>query len=105
MDAIDNPVLKRTPGGWMAEATDSPLIAVVASTEAEAVDLFRTRRAVWRELMAQAAADQETTGILSDPEAMAELAAADEAIAGGDVVRGTEAVRALRPRIPGTGAS
>jgi hypothetical protein len=31
-------------GGWMAEATDSPLIAVVAETENEAVELFRTER-------------------------------------------------------------
>jgi len=51
---IDNPVLKQTPGGWMAEAMDSPLIAVVAATEADAVELFRARRAVWREEMAQA---------------------------------------------------
>jgi hypothetical protein len=52
---IDNPVLKHTPGGWMAEAMDSPLIAVVAETESEARELFRSRRAAWRELMAQAA--------------------------------------------------
>jgi hypothetical protein len=50
----DTPVLKHTPGGWMAEAVDSPLIAVVANTEDEAIELFRVRRAVWRELMAQA---------------------------------------------------
>ena len=53
----DNPVLKHTPGGWMAEATDSPLIAVVAKTEDEAVELFRARRAVWRMEMAQVASD------------------------------------------------
>ena len=54
----DNPILKHTPGGWMAEATDSPLIAVVAATEDEARELFRVRRAVWREEIAQAASDR-----------------------------------------------
>jgi len=42
----------------MAEAVDSPLIAVVAETEYEAVELFRTRRAVWRMEMAQVADDK-----------------------------------------------
>jgi hypothetical protein len=41
---------------------------------------------------------RETAEVLSDPEAMAELAASDEAIARGDVISGREAVRALRPR-------
>jgi hypothetical protein len=40
----------------------------------------------------------ETAEILGDPEEMAELAAADEAVARGDVIRGKEDVRALRPR-------
>jgi hypothetical protein len=53
----DNPVLKHTPAGWMAEAVDSPLIAVMAETKGEAVELFRSRRAVWRELIAQAASE------------------------------------------------
>jgi hypothetical protein len=53
----DNPVLKHTPGGWMAEAMDSPLIAVMAETEDEAIELFRARRAVWRKEIAQAASD------------------------------------------------
>jgi hypothetical protein len=57
---IDNPILKETPGGWMAEAVDSPLIAVVADTEDEAVKLFRERRAVWRALIAEVA--QERAG-------------------------------------------
>jgi hypothetical protein len=35
--------------------------------------------------------------ILSDPGALAEIAAARDEIARGDVVRGVEAVRALRP--------
>jgi hypothetical protein len=51
---MDEPVIKETPGGWMAVATDSPLIAVVAGTEAGAAWLFRARRAVWRGLMAEA---------------------------------------------------
>ncbi|MGH3277148.1 MAG: hypothetical protein ACRDNZ_22820 [Streptosporangiaceae bacterium] len=41
---------------------------------------------------------RETAEILGNPEDVAELAASDEAIARGDVIRGTEAVRALRPR-------
>lgn len=40
----------------------------------------------------------ETAEILGDPEDMTALAASDEAIARGDVIRGSEAVRALRPR-------
>ncbi len=41
---------------------------------------------------------RETLEILSDPDARAALAEADEAIARGGVVHGVEAVRALRPR-------
>jgi hypothetical protein len=40
----------------------------------------------------------ETAEILGDPEEMAELAASDEAVARGDVIRGKEDVRALRLR-------
>ena len=41
---------------------------------------------------------EETIDVLSDPGAMAGIRQADAAIARGDVVRGVEAVRALRPR-------
>jgi antitoxin YefM len=41
---------------------------------------------------------EETIDVLSDPEAMAGIRDADAAIAHGDVVRGVDAVRALRPR-------
>jgi len=41
---------------------------------------------------------QETAEILGDPGAMAELAESAEAVARGDVVRGRDAARALRPR-------
>ena len=41
---------------------------------------------------------QATAELHADPEAMAELAASDEAVARGDIIRGREAVRALRPR-------
>ncbi len=40
---------------------------------------------------------EETLDVLSDPEALADIREADAAYAGGDVVRGVEAVRALRP--------
>lgn len=39
---------------------------------------------------------EETLAILSDPDAMKEIAQAEREIAEGDVVRGVEAVRALR---------
>ena len=40
---------------------------------------------------------RETAEILADPEAMAELAESADAAGRGDVVRGPEAIRALRP--------
>lgn len=44
------------------------------------------------------AALEETLDVLADPQAGAELADAREEVAGGDVVRGMDAVRALRPQ-------
>ncbi len=41
---------------------------------------------------------EETLAILSDPDAMAEIAEGLRAMDEGDVVRGVEAVRALRPQ-------
>jgi hypothetical protein len=41
---------------------------------------------------------RETAEILGDPQAMASLAESAEAIAEGDVIRGRDAVRALRPQ-------
>jgi antitoxin YefM len=41
---------------------------------------------------------EETLDILSDAAAMAQLAEAEAALAAGDAVRGTDAVRALRRR-------
>lgn len=41
---------------------------------------------------------QETAETLGDQQAMAELAESAEAVKRGDVIRGAEAVRALRPR-------
>ncbi|MEO7421614.1 MAG: type II toxin-antitoxin system Phd/YefM family antitoxin [Ornithinibacter sp.] len=40
---------------------------------------------------------EETLAVLSDPQALADIRAADAAYASGDVVRGIDAVRALRP--------
>lgn len=43
------------------------------------------------------AALEETLDVLSDPEALADIREADRARAQGDVVRGVDAVRGLRP--------
>ncbi len=40
---------------------------------------------------------EDTLDVLGDPEALADIREADAAYARGDVVRGAEAVRALRP--------
>ena len=45
---------------------------------------------------ADLAALEETLSVLSDPEALAGIREADAAYAGGDVVRGIDAIRALR---------
>ncbi|WP_422934749.1 type II toxin-antitoxin system Phd/YefM family antitoxin [Sinomonas sp. P47F7] len=42
------------------------------------------------------AALEETIAVLSDPQTLADIREADAAYAAGDVVRGTDAVRALR---------
>lgn len=42
------------------------------------------------------AALEETLDVLSDPEVLADIREADAAYARGDVIRGTDAVRALR---------
>jgi antitoxin YefM len=44
------------------------------------------------------AALEETLDVLSDPEALADIRQADAEVGRGDVVRGVDAVRALRPR-------
>jgi len=41
---------------------------------------------------------EETVAVLGDPKVLADIAAADAAYASGDVVRGVDAVRQLRPR-------
>lgn len=40
---------------------------------------------------------EETLSVLSDPQALPDMREADAAFAAGDVVRGVDAVRALRP--------
>jgi prevent-host-death family protein len=41
---------------------------------------------------------EETVAVLGDPEVLADIASADAAYRVGDVLRGVEAVRRLRPR-------
>ena len=40
---------------------------------------------------------EETLAVLADPEVLSDIRAADVAYASGDVVRGVDAVRAVRP--------
>lgn len=54
MQETDVPDLRETPGGWLAVATDSPRIAVMAATRDDALASFRTEREAWRKLIAQA---------------------------------------------------
>jgi len=72
-----------------SELTDfaSDLVEAAASGD-HAPERLATVMRAWR----------ETAEILGDPEAMAELAESADAIRRGDVIRGREAVRALRPR-------
>jgi hypothetical protein len=65
----------------------SELVEAAASGD-HAPERLATMMRAWR----------ETADILGDPEAVAELAESAEAIERGDVIRGAEAVRALRPR-------
>jgi hypothetical protein len=41
---------------------------------------------------------RETAEILGDPQAMADLSGSEDAVGRGEVIRGVEAIRALRPR-------
>lgn len=41
---------------------------------------------------------EETLAILADPDALEEIARAEREVADGDVVRGAESLRALRPK-------
>lgn len=50
-DLRDVPDLLLTPGGWLAVAVDSPLIAVTGETAADALVRFREARTKWRKLI------------------------------------------------------
>jgi hypothetical protein len=65
----------------------SELVGAAASGE-HAPEQLATLLREWR----------ETAEILDDPEDRAAFAASDDAVARGDVIRGSEAVRALRPK-------
>ena len=41
---------------------------------------------------------EETLAVLADPDALEEIAQAEREVTDGDVIRGVEALRALRPR-------
>ncbi len=81
---------------YVAEASTSERVRVTrrfAASTATTATVF---------LSAESSRESEghrlTREILSDPDALAEIVAAREAIARGDAVRGIAAVRALRPR-------
>lgn len=64
----------------------------------ERVTVTRNGRAVAVILSHEDLAElEETISVLSDPQALADIREADAAFAAGDVVRGVDAVRALRP--------
>lgn len=66
--------------------------------EHERVTVTRDGRAVAVILSPDDLAElEESLAVLSDPQASADLREADAACAAGDVVRGVDAVRALRP--------
>lgn len=52
MTATDAPIIRKTPTGWLAvaEPGDHPCIGVQGTTEAEAIERFRTSRQAWRAL-------------------------------------------------------
>ena len=67
--------------------------------EHERVTVTRDGRAVAVILSPDDLAElEESLAVLSDPQALADIREADAAFAAGDVVRGVDAVRALRPR-------
>lgn len=66
--------------------------------EHERVTVTRDGRAVAVILSPEDLAElEETLSVLSDPQALADIREADAASATGDVLRGVDAVRALRP--------
>lgn len=66
--------------------------------EHERVTVTRNGRAAAVILSTEDLAElEETLAVLSDTEALADIREADAAYAAGDVVRGADAVRALRP--------
>lgn len=59
---MDLPDLRKTPGGWLAVALDSPRVAVVAETPDRAVEKFRAERAIWRQLISEASDERSGDG-------------------------------------------
>jgi hypothetical protein len=57
----DTPVLRETPGGWLATSPgDFPRIGVMATTSTEATNKYKSERAVWRHLRDLAVAEPVT---------------------------------------------
>ncbi len=70
---------------------------VIDRVEHERVTVTRNGRAVAVVLSLEDLAElEETISVLSDPQALPDIREADSAFAVGDVVRGVDAVRALR---------
>lgn len=70
---------------------------IIDRVEHERVTVTRNGRAVAVVLSLEDLAElEETISVLSDPQALPDIREADSAFAVGDVVRGVDAVRALR---------
>ncbi len=78
---------------YVAEASAPARVSLARATAASSAIVF-----VSAESSEESEGYRLTREILSDPDALAEIRAAEEEIARGDVVHGIAAVRALRPR-------
>jgi hypothetical protein len=82
----------------MSVSSESTAQRVALPLPGAAVQTEVTQVFAWMASSGESEGLRLTREILSDPDALAEIRAAREEIARGDVVRGVDNVRALRPR-------